>query len=131
MPGKRYSATATADTTITTTTETIAATITGLSTPRAGCKVQLTGTAQVTTGGSTTALTLRWRRGSTITDTVVGEANATQIDAAAGSTSDETLICEDTPGDVAGQTYVLTVQQTGAAANGAINFVTGYADVDF
>lgn len=131
MPARRYSSQATANTTITTTTETIIATVTGVTTPRGGCKVQLFGMCQFTTGGSTTAVTLRWRRGATITDPVVGEANATQIDAAAGSTNDEVYACEDTPGDVASQTYVLTIQQTAAAADGTCVFSEAWADVDF
>lgn len=129
--GKRYSAQVAADTTIVTTTETIAATISGVNTPRAGCKIQLNGFTVVTTGTNTTGMILRWRRGATITDTVVGESNTTQVDSAAGSNEDESLFCEDTPGDVAGQTYVLTVQLVAASANGAVIFAMASADVDF
>lgn len=117
--GQTFSVTATADTTITTTTETVVATLTGVTVPRPGSKVVLSGMAQVTTGGSTTALTPRIRRGSAITDTLVGEATPNQVQAAAGSTETVTIDTEDTPGEVHNQTYVLTVQQTAAAANGS------------
>ncbi len=115
--GQTYGVTATADTTITTTTETVVATLTGVTTPRPGSKILLTGMCQVTTGGSTTALTPRIRRGTTITDTLVGEANAQQVQAAAGSTETVTIDTEDSPGEIHNQTYVLTVQATAAAAN--------------
>lgn len=129
--GKRYTAVATADTTVTTTTETVAVTVPGVSTPKPGVRVQVKGTLQVTTGGSTTGLTIRVRRGTAITDTLVGEANVTQVAAAAGSTEELTIMCEDTPGDVAGQSYVVTIQQTAAAANGSILYAYGQVDVDF
>ena len=109
----------TADVAITTTVEKVVATLSGVSTPRTGIKIVLTGMAQVTTGGSTTALTVRVRRGTTITDTLVGEANPLQVAAAAGSTETLDIQVEDFPGEVAGQSYVLTVQQTAAAADGA------------
>lgn len=129
MPIQRYSSQNTANATITTTTETIIATISGVNTPRAGCKVHLVGFAQITTGTATTALTFRVRRGSTITDTVVAEANAEQIEAAAGSTEGHAVAFEDTPGEVAGQTYVLTVQQTAATGDGTAVFAEAWADV--
>jgi hypothetical protein len=49
----------------------------------------------------------------------VGEANVKQIGTAAGSTEDHDIQVTDTPGEVASQTYVLTVQQTAASANGS------------
>lgn len=119
----------TADVTITTTTETVVATVTGISTPRAGVKVILSGMCQVTTGGSTTALTPRIRRGTAITDPLVGEGNALQVATAAGGTEELAITVEDFPGEVAGQSYVLTVQQTAAAANGSSLFADLRADV--
>lgn len=114
-----YDVQVTADTTLTTTTETVVATLSGVNTPGPGYIVKLQGEAKVTTGGSTTALTLRIRRGTTITDPLVGEATAVQIEAAAGSTEDHDIMATDAPGEVASQSYVLTVQQTAAAANGS------------
>lgn len=129
--GARRSAFTTADTTLVTTTETVILTISSVDTQRAGQKVQLSGTAQITTGGSTTGLTFRWRRGTAITDTLIGDANTVQVSAAAGSTEEHSHKAEDTPGDVAGQSYVLTVQQVAAAANGACLQAAGWADIGF
>ena len=127
--GATLSVQVTADTTITTTAETVLATLSGVSTPRPGLKVVLTGFAQITTGGSTTALTFRVRRGTAITDPLVGEANPEQIEAAAGSTEGHTVVFEDTPGEVAGQSYVLTAQATAAAANASGVFASLKAEV--
>lgn len=114
-----FSSGVTADVTITTTTEQVVATVTGVTTPRPGCKVVLRGWAQVTTGTNTTALTPRIRRGTTITDPLIGEANPEQVEAAAGSTEAVEIAVEDLPGELASASYVLTVQQTAASANGA------------
>lgn len=129
MPIQRYSAQLATDTTLVTTTETIVATVPGVNTPRPGCKVQLFAFAQVTTGTNTTGVIYRWRRGTTITDTVVGESNTEQIEAAAGSTEGHTVAVEDTPGEVAGQTYVFTVQLVAASANGSVLFTEAWADI--
>lgn len=109
----------TADTTLTTTAETVVATLIGVSTSGPGRKVTLKGEAKITTGGSTTALTLRIRRDS-LTGTIVDETNAVNVEAAAGSTEDHDIMCDDIPtGELFNATYVLTAQQTGAAANGS------------
>lgn len=131
MPGRRYTTAVTANTNVVTTTETVAATVVVPSVPGNNRRIQLTGFAQVTTGGSTTSLTFRIRRGTAITDPVVGEANAENVEAAAGSNEGHTIVAEDTPGDVANQSYVLTVQQTGAAADGTVLAAQIWADVDF
>lgn len=113
-----YDSGVTTDTPITTTTEQVVATISGIVTGRKE-DIRLTGNMQVTTGGSTTALTPRIRRGTGITGTVVGEGNPLQVATAAGGTEELTLSCVDTARDVSGESYVFTVQQTGAAANGS------------
>lgn len=117
--GRMYSHHATSDTTLTTTTETVVATISDVTTAKPGERVNLRGWAQVTTGGSTTALTLRIRKGTTISGTLIGEATVEQVEAAAGSTEAHDISVDDSPGEVAYQSYVLTVQQTAAAANGS------------
>lgn len=117
-----YSSQVTADTAVVTTNETIAATVPGVSTPRAGVKIELEGFLQLTTGANTTGITVRVRRGAAITDPVVAEANVEQVEAAAGSTEGHEVFFEDTPGEVAGQTYVLTVQQAAATTNGSVVF---------
>ncbi len=118
--GRLYSNSVTADTTIVTTTEVVAATISDVTTPGPGCKVIFRGFAQVTTGTNTTGVTLRIRKGTTISGTLIGEANIEQIEAVAGSTEGHEIATEDSPGEVAYQSYVLTVQQTAASANGAV-----------
>lgn len=129
--GRRYSAPVTADTPLVTTAETVVATVVVPSVPRANVKVQIKGYAQLTTGTNTTAVTPRIRRGTDATGTLVGEANAEQVKAAAGSTEEFSIMVEDAPGEVANQSYVLTLAQTAASANGSA--LQGYiqADVDF
>lgn len=108
---------ATADTSLVTTAETVIATLAGVTTKYGSESVRLRGWAQITAGTATTAITLRIRR-SSVTGTLVGEANPIQGGVAAASTSGLDIATTDTPGDVAGQTYVLTAQQTAATGNG-------------
>lgn len=116
-----YDSPVTADTPIVTTTETVAATVVVPAVPGPGARIKLTGFAQVTAGTATTALTMRIRRGTDATGTLVGEGNPIQGGVAAGSTSEVVLEVTDTPaGEVAQQSYVVTVQQTAATANGSI-----------
>lgn len=118
MPDTTVSTEVSSNTTLTTTAETVVATLTGVSTRGPGRKIQLKGHAKITTGGSTTALNLRIRRDS-LTGTQVDENNPIQIEAAAGSTEDHDASAEDVPtGEVFNATYVLTAQQTAAAADG-------------
>jgi hypothetical protein len=119
--GKRtYSVVATTDVPLVTTAETVVATLPGVTTDKAGQLIRITADYVITTGTNTTALTHRIRRDS-LTGTIVGEVNAEQIEAAAGSTEAHDFYCEDSfAGEVAGQVYVLTVQQTAASANGSV-----------
>lgn len=103
-------------TTVTTTTETVVATSLPVSTRGASEQVTITGWVDFTSGTGATALTLRVRRGTGITGTLVSNANAQTV--TAGNTLDYDLVVVDTPGEVAGQQYVLTVQQTAATGNG-------------
>lgn len=107
------------DTPVVTTTETIVATLSGIGTPRR-TNVTARGRVDITTGTGTTAVTLRIRRGTAITDTLIGEANAEQVTAAAGSTESHEVEARDAGVDLAGATYILTVQQTAATANGSV-----------
>lgn len=119
MPGYEVQTEVTADTTLVTTAETVIATLGGIGTSAPGRSVKLTGEATITTGTNTTALTFRIRRDS-LTGTVVGEANPVQIEAAAGSSEDHDIEVVDTPtGEIYNATYVLTVAQTAASANGS------------
>lgn len=105
------------NTTIVTTAETVLATVSGVSTPRK-TNVNLSGWAQVTTGTNTTSLVPRIRRGTDATGTLIGEGNPVTIGAAAGSTEDVEIRVSDPGVDLANGSYVLTVVQTGATANG-------------
>jgi hypothetical protein len=111
-----YSTTFTADVTATTTTETVVATLVIPAVPGPGYTVRLRGNMQFTTGAGTTAVTPRIRRGTDATGTLIGEANA--VTATASTTIEVEHEETDTPGDVASVSYVLTIQQTAAAANG-------------
>jgi len=108
-------------TSVPTGTETTLVTSAPLSTqgPRA---IYLHGQAVLTAGTGTTAFTLRIRRGSG-----TGGANVitpTAISATAGGTADYDFTVIDTPGEVAGQQYTLTVQPTGASAAGTAQTCT-------
>lgn len=76
--------------------------------------------AQVTTGANTTTVTPRIRRGSAATGTLVNEANAITIGAAAGSNEVFTAWAYDTQSDVNQASYCFTLAAAGADANGAI-----------
>jgi len=118
--GQRFNVNNDVDTTLVTVAETVVATLTGVYLQRIGQGVRLHGQFNITTGGSTTAVTARIRRDSLV-GALVGEATADQIEAAAGSTEDHDIVRTDfPPGELANATYVLTVQQTAAAANGTV-----------
>lgn len=118
MGYRLYASEVAADTTLVTTAETVIATVAGVSTYRPGEVLAIAASASITTGTNTTALTFRVRRDS-LTGTVVNEIDPVQIEAAAGSTEDHTILCQDQlAGEIANGTYVLTVQQTAASANG-------------
>lgn len=126
----RFETYVTADTTLTTTAETVVATLAGVATNRPGQTLSFRGELTITTGGSTTAVTLRVRADS-LTGTVVGEAPADAVEAAAGSVETHSISVADTaPGEFSGRTYVLTAQQTGAAANGTVTLASLVAEVN-
>ncbi len=118
MPGWpriRQSANSTA-TNIPTTTETVLATLPPISTDGAAQQVSLQATAVFATGTGVTGVTLRIRRGTGITGTVVAMSGS--VVAAASTGIDLGVDGVDNPGEVADQQYVLTVQQAGATGNG-------------
>lgn len=121
MPVRRFSSYSETDTTLVTTAETVVATLTGVSTAQPGQSVGLRGKANITLGTGTTAIVSRLRRDS-VSGTVVGEVQTEQISSAAGSTEDHEIYHEDAnAGEFSGRTYVMTVSQTGASANGTVN----------
>lgn len=108
----------TADTTVTTTTETVVATVNGVLVPGAGARVKLTGNCNLSTGTGVTAVTPRIRRGVDATGALVGEGDP--VAAGASTQVGVDLDVTDTPGDSSALTYVFTVQQTGATGNGTV-----------
>lgn len=103
--------------------ETAVITCSGVVTPLGPQTVQLFGAVFLTTGADTTAITLAVRRLS-LTGTLVGDAGPQQITAAVGTNNWYSINVADTPGDVTGYSYVLTVEAAGASANGET--ITGY-----
>ncbi len=116
----RYNVDVPTDTTLVTVAETVVATLAGVSMARPGESVRLHGECSVLTGVATTALTLRVRRDG-LAGALVGEAVPESVEAAAGGTEDHDIVMTDLPaGELAGATYVLTVQQTAATGNGTV-----------
>lgn len=112
-----YEAGSNVDVPVVTTNETVIATLSGVNTPRRE-DVRVSGWLQFTTGVAATAVTLRIRRGTTVADPLVGEANPVQLSAAAGSTEEHDIEVTDPGVDLAGASYALTIQQTAATGNG-------------
>lgn len=113
-----YDSDVTADTALVTTAETVVATLSGVTTGRRN-DVRLRGWAELTTGTNTTSVTPRIRRGTDATGTLIGEGNPRAVAAAAGSTEEFDVEGVDAGADLSGATYVLTLQQAGATANGS------------
>lgn len=106
----------TGNVTLVTTAETVVATLGPVNTRQASEPVVVEADVQVTAGTGATAITPRVRRGTAITDPLVGEGNP--ITVAAGNTVTVGIRVVDQPGEVAGQSYVVTLQQTAATGNG-------------
>lgn len=124
-----YNVDVAADTTLVTTAETVVATLSGVAMQRGGQTVRLQGDVVITTGASTTALVLRIREDS-LTGTIVDEAETDTLAAAAGSSEDHSIVALHSPAsEVTGKTYVLTVSQTAASANGSVTHASLEATV--
>lgn len=110
----------TTDVSIVTTTETVVATVSGLKLPFVTALLVIKAWVQLTTGASTTDVTVRIRRGSTIGGALVGEANPITIGAAAGSTEEFSIMVSEARANEDAAQYSVTVQQTAAAGNGTV-----------
>jgi hypothetical protein len=110
--------TSTANVTVPTTTETVIITSGRAPVPLATVRAVVTAWVQLTTGAGTTAVTPRIRRGSAVTDPLVGEATAEAVKAAAGSTEPFTITVSETLDNAEAANYSVTLQQTGATADG-------------
>ncbi len=112
---------------VVTTTEIVCATSGAIAPPRPGTRAILRGLVELDTGADTTAVTIRIRRGTTITGTLVSEAIAEETTAALAETWVVSAL--DEPGDVGTVTYVVTIQQTAASANGTVDNATIEVDL--
>ena len=108
------------NTTITTTTETIAATITNVSTDF-GYRVVLNGWCVVTFGTNTTGVVMTIRRGASTSSPIVYQSGTISGGVAAASITPLDAAAVDTPGEVASQSYCMTVTVVGASANSTIS----------
>jgi len=99
-------------------TEAVVATCAGVVTRFSGQTLKLNGFAVVTTGTTTTAVVVRIRQLS-LTGTQVSPTSSQTVITAAGDSNAYPCYATDSPGDVTGYAYVLTVQQTGGGTGGA------------
>jgi len=97
-------------------TETVVATLSGVTLPRPGMPVALTYAGTLLTGAGTTAVTIRCRRGIDATGTLVNNSEAPTETASA--TANLAGAWVDQPGELANASYVITLQQTAAGAAG-------------
>lgn len=99
-------------------TETVVATLPGITVPYSGLTVHLKGMVVYTPGATATSVTVRIRRNSLV-GALVGEANPESGDIVAAKATTLQVFGDDSPGEPAGMAYVLTVQ--GAGEGGAGN----------
>lgn len=113
-------ATTTTDVTLTTTTENVAISSGPALVPTPDAIVCIFGWAQLTTGAATTTVTPAIRRGTAITGTLVGEATAITVGAAAGSNEQFTAMACEARSNVATVEYSFTLDQASATGNGTV-----------
>lgn len=127
---QRYNVNVPGDTTLTTTDEVVVATLPGVSVARPGSSIRLHGEFTVQSGAGTTGYTIRVRRNSLV-GPVVDEPQTPGAEVAAGGVEDHDIVVTDVnPGELANATYVLTVSQTAAAANGTVTHASLEATVE-
>lgn len=127
MPGptawqQQFQVINTAAQSVTTTTETVVATLSGVNSRSAGAAVSLFGNVVFVVQAATTSTTIRLRIGS-VSGTQLGTSQVIGSVAGQVSGADGAIAAVDTPaGEYAGQTYVLTVQAAAAGANWNVTF---------
>lgn len=115
--GQTVSVINTSPQTITTTTETVVATLSGLNSSGPGVPISLVGFCVFVVQAATTATNLRLRVGS-VTGALVGVAQPISSLAGDVTGADGSVAGVYTPsGELSGATFVLTVQATAAGAN--------------
>ena len=118
-----YTSAVIANATTTNNGETVIAQVTNVSNYAAGNRVHLRGWANITPGATTSALTFRLRRGVDATGLLIGTASAEGAGFTVGQADDWSVEGQETPPEIAGASYVLTVQQTAGTAGGTVNAV--------
>lgn len=103
--------------------ETVIAQVQNVSNYAAGTRVHVRGWANITPGATTSALTFRLRRGVDATGTLVGVASNEGAGFTVGQADDWTVEGQENPAEIAGASYVLTVQQTAGTAGATVNAV--------
>lgn len=103
---------------ITTTTETVIATLSNINSRGSNFPINITGNAVFAVSAATTATTLRLRLGS-VTGSLIGTAQVPSGGVAGDvNAADGTIVATYTPAqEVAGLVIVLTIQATAAGAN--------------
>lgn len=119
MVNRSYSTAVVANVNVVNAVETVAQNSPAVSLTYDGDSVNVSGTVDITTGATTTAVVIRCRRGNGITGTVVGTSETDTLGAAVSAPISFDFL--DNPGAVAGQVYSITVQQTGGSSNGTVN----------
>lgn len=115
---RRYPSSTVTDVNVVTTNETVAHTSLPVSQSVDGEAVTIEGSVRLLTGTNTTAVTVRIREGNGITGTVVGETIPVTVGAAINDPIPFGFTYN--PASIAGMVYSVTVQQTGASANGTV-----------
>lgn len=106
--------------TLATTAETVILTSDPIALPFDAVQALILAWAQLTTGTATTTVTPRIRRGTLITDPLVGEANAENVKAAAGSTEPFLIMVAEDLTRLDRVQYSLTLQQAAATGDGTV-----------
>jgi hypothetical protein len=111
--------------TITTNTETVVATLSGVNSRSPGGQIALTGYCQFAVQAATTDVKVRVRQDS-LTGAVLNTQPAEFAATAATTTFEQlSIVATDTPaGEYAGKQYVLTIQATNAGANWSVTAAT-------
>jgi hypothetical protein len=113
-----FSRSVTADTAVVTTAETAAITSDAVTQSVDGENITISGQLGYLTGTGTTAVTVRVRQGTDLTGAVVGETLPVTIGAAADAQIPFQF--STAPLGAARQAYTISIQATGASANGTI-----------
>lgn len=104
-------------------TETVVATLSGVSPDNAFPSVLLEGSCNVATGTGTTAVVIRIRRGTTAAGTLIGKALTSTF----GESKEIGLgitVLDQPEGELASQSYVMTIQRTAGTGKGKVTGAT-------